>query len=130
MKLYIIRHGETKLNALGRLQGWTDEPLNQNGKDLAIITGEALKEIPFDLVITSPLKRARETGELTVAASEKNFGRKIPIIEDRRIMEFNWGCCWAGTGKTPGTCPGGTRRTLTASGCRRSCSSRPAWRRS
>ena len=23
MKLYIIRHGETKLNALGRLQGWT-----------------------------------------------------------------------------------------------------------
>ena len=55
MKLYIIRHGETKLNALGRLQGWTDEPLNQNGKDLAIITGEALKEIPFDLVITSPL---------------------------------------------------------------------------
>ena len=75
MKLYIIRHGETKLNALGRLQGWTDEPLNQNGKDLAIITGEALKEIPFDLVITSPLKRARETGELTVAASEKNFGR-------------------------------------------------------
>ena len=43
MKLYIIRHGETKLNALGCLQGWTDEPLNQNGKDLAIITGEALK---------------------------------------------------------------------------------------
>ena len=97
MKLYIIRHGETKLNALGRLQGWTDEPLNQNGKDLAIITGEALKEIPFDLVITSPLKRARETGELTIAASEKNFGRKIPIIEDRRIMEFNWGC-WEGLG--------------------------------
>ena len=57
MKLYIIRHGETKLNALGRLQGWTDEPLNQNGKDLAIITGEALKEIPFDLVITSPLEK-------------------------------------------------------------------------
>ena len=47
----------------------------RQGKDLAIITGEALKEIPFDLVITSPLKRARETGELIVAASEKNFGR-------------------------------------------------------
>lgn len=95
MKLYIIRHGETKLNALGRLQGWTDEPLNQNGKDLAIITGEALKDIPFDLVITSPLKRARETGEIIAAASEKHFGRKIPMIEDRRIMEFNWGS-WEG----------------------------------
>lgn len=97
MRLYIIRHGETRLNALGCLQGWTDEPLNQNGKDLAIITGEALKDIPFDLVITSPLKRARETGELAVSASEKNWGRKIPIIEDRRIMELNWGC-WEGLG--------------------------------
>lgn len=97
MRLYIIRHGETKLNALGRLQGWTDEPLNQNGKDLAIITGEALKEVPFDLVITSPLKRARETGELTVAPSEKNFGQKVPVIEDRRIMELNWGS-WEGLG--------------------------------
>ena len=97
MRLYIIRHGETRLNALGCLQGWTDEPLNQNGKDLAIITGEALKDIPFDLVITSPLKRARETGELAVSASEKNWERKIPIIEDRRIMELNWGC-WEGLG--------------------------------
>lgn len=73
MRLYIIRHGETRLNALGCLQGWTDKPLNQNGKDLAVITGEALKDIPFDLVITSPLKRARETGELAVSASEKNL---------------------------------------------------------
>ena len=31
MRLYIIRHGETKLNALGCLQGWTDEPLNKSG---------------------------------------------------------------------------------------------------
>ena len=97
MKLYIIRHGETKLNALGRLQGWTDEPLNQNGKDLAVITGEALKEVPFDLVITSPLKRASETGEIIAAASKKYFDRKIPVIEDRRIMEFNWGS-WEGLG--------------------------------
>lgn len=98
MKLYIIRHGETKLNALGRLQGWTDEPLNKNGRDLAMITGEAMKEIPFDLIITSPLKRARETGELAAAPSERHFGRKIPLIEDDRIKEFNWGsweklCC-------------------------------------
>ena len=97
MKLYIIRHGETRLNTLGCLQGWTDEPLNKNGRDLAIITGEALKEIPFDLVITSPLKRAKETGILTVAASEKYFGKKVPIIEDRRIMELNWGS-WEGLG--------------------------------
>ena len=97
MKLYVVRHGETRLNALGRLQGWTDEPLNQNGKDLAILTGEALREVPFDLVITSPLKRASETGELIVAPSEKHFGRQVPVIADRRLMEFNWGS-WEGLG--------------------------------
>ena len=95
MRLYIIRHGETKLNALGCLQGWTDEPLNKSGRDLAVITSEALKEVPFDLVITSPLKRARETGELAVATSETFFGKKVPVIEDRRLMEFNWGS-WEG----------------------------------
>lgn len=98
MLLYVIRHGETRLNSLGCLQGWTDEPLNENGKELAKITGDALKDVPFDLLITSPLIRARETGELAVSASEKNFGRKIPVMEDRRLMEINWGsfeklCC-------------------------------------
>ena len=53
MKLYIIRHGETRLNALGCLQGWTDEPLNQNGKDLAVITGElAVSASEKNLIIT------------------------------------------------------------------------------
>ena len=59
MKLYIIRHGETPWNAEGRLQGQTDIPLNENGIRLAKITGEALKDVPFDFAISSPLKRAR-----------------------------------------------------------------------
>ena len=61
MKLYIIRHGETPWNAEGRLQGQTDIPLNENGIRLAKITGEALKDVPFDFAISSPLKRARQT---------------------------------------------------------------------
>ncbi len=96
MLLYIIRHGETRLNAEGRLQGWVDEPLNENGRDLARITGEALKDVPFDLVITSPLSRAKETGLLTVQASAREHGRTIPVLEDDRLKEFNWGswdCC-------------------------------------
>jgi broad specificity phosphatase PhoE len=31
MKIYIIRHGETALNAKGVMQGRIDEPLNENG---------------------------------------------------------------------------------------------------
>ena len=39
MKLYILRHGETTLNAKGVMQGRVDEPLNENGRDLAARTG-------------------------------------------------------------------------------------------
>ena len=85
MKLYIIRHGETSWNAEGRLQGQTDIPLNENGIRLAKITGEALKEVPFDLAISSPLKRARQTADLVLA------GRQVPVLEDARIEELSFG---------------------------------------
>lgn len=91
MILYIIRHGETKLNTQGLLQGWVDEPLNENGRKLARITGQALKKVPFDAVITSPLRRAKETGKLVVEPSQEYFQRKIPILEDDRLKEINWG---------------------------------------
>ena len=91
MKLYIIRHGETPWNAEGRLQGQTDIPLNENGIRLAKITGEALKDVPFDFAISSPLKRARQTAELVLA------GRQIPVLEDARIEELSFGS-WEGLG--------------------------------
>lgn len=97
MLLYIIRHGETDWNNIGRLQGSADIPLNENGRQLARITGEALREVPFDLVITSPLQRARETGELVTAPSGKYFGRMIPVLEDDRLREIDWGS-WEGLG--------------------------------
>ena len=68
MKLYIIRHGETSWNAEGRLQGQTDIPLNENGIRLAKITCEALKEVPFDLAISSPLKRASKIFDVSTNA--------------------------------------------------------------
>lgn len=63
MRMYIIRHGETEWNAAGRLQGQTDISLNENGVRLARITGQALSHVNFDLIITSPLKRARQTAD-------------------------------------------------------------------
>ena len=66
MKIYIIRHGQTEWNKSGRLQGQTDIALNENGKELAVKVGYALKEISFDRVISSPLARAVETAQLVL----------------------------------------------------------------
>ena len=69
MKLYVIRHGETTWNVERKLQGASDTELNKNGIALAIKTGKAMKEIPFDLCFTSPLKRARHTAQLVLGDS-------------------------------------------------------------
>ena len=85
MRLYILRHGETDWNRELRLQGQTDIQLNEKGRRLARLTAEGMKDIPFDLVITSPLSRARETAALALG------GREIPVICDERIMEIGFG---------------------------------------
>lgn len=92
MKIYLIRHGETDWNKLRRLQGQADIPLNEFGRQLARETEPALRDVPFDRVYTSPLKRARETAELVTA------GRNLPIIEEPRLKEMGFGefeglCC-------------------------------------
>ncbi len=63
MKLYIVRHGETTWNALHKVQGSADIPLAEKGIQLAARTGQALKDVPFDVCFTSPLQRARQTAE-------------------------------------------------------------------
>ena len=61
MKVYIIRHGETAWNVQKRLQGVSDTELNEKGIQMAKLTAEALKDVPFDCCFTSPLKRAKDT---------------------------------------------------------------------
>ena len=87
MKLYIIRHGETDLNAKGILQGWIDPPINRSGRELAALTGQAMRDIRFDRCISSPLSRARETAEIVLRES----GNEIPITTDDRIREMSCG---------------------------------------
>lgn len=92
MLLYIIRHGETPWNTKGLLEGHADIELNENGRRLARITAEKMKEIPFDVAFSSPLKRAYETAEIILG------GRNIPIVQDERLTEIAFGeweglCC-------------------------------------
>ena len=85
MKIYLVRHGETEWNKEYRLQGQADTRLNDYGRELAVITAEALKDIPFDVIYHSPLNRAEETAVIL------KRDRKIDIIADDRIKEMSFG---------------------------------------
>lgn len=85
MELYIVRHGQTVWNKEGRLQGSADIMLNEDGISLAVKTGEALKNVHFDKIYSSPLKRAYDT------ACYIRGDRNIPIIKDERIRELCFG---------------------------------------
>lgn len=85
MRIYFIRHGETDWNKEGKLQGRTNIPLNENGRYVAELTRDALKDVRFDVAFTSPLDRAKETAEIILQ------GRDIEIIEEERIAEVCFG---------------------------------------
>lgn len=85
MLLYVLRHGVTEWNRLKKVQGAMDIPLAQEGIDLARATGKALKDVEFDLCYTSPLTRAKQTAKCVLG------DRDIPVIEDARIQEIDFG---------------------------------------
>lgn len=83
--LYIIRHGETDMNAELRLQGQVDSVLNKNGEREARETSEILAGagIKFSKAYSSPLQRAMNTARLIAPGSDI-----IPVPE---IMELKFG---------------------------------------
>ena len=62
-QLFLIRHGETAWNKEKRLQGQTDTPLSEFGKEQASKLAEKLKNKGIELIFSSDLKRAKETSE-------------------------------------------------------------------
>lgn len=95
--VYIMRHGETDWNKEMRLQGKSDVPLNAFGRYLAEKTRDGMREISFDAIYTSPLKRARETAEIVSRGD-------IPVLADERLSEFGFGTY---EGKSVSKGPGG-----------------------
>lgn len=80
--IYFVRHGQTDWNADKRLQGRADIGLNRIGIQQAYATKEKLKDVKFDKVFCSPLKRAKETCE--IITNQK-------IIFDDRLIERDFG---------------------------------------
>lgn len=84
--LYVFRHGETDLNREGRFQGQSNNPpLNADGLEQAKNLAAQFADIKLDVVYTSPLNRAYQTGAM-VAQS-----KKVPLIVDERLIEGNFG---------------------------------------
>lgn len=83
--LYIMRHGKTEWNAIHKLQGRTDIPLNEDGILMARKAHDEYKDVHIDLCFCSPLLRAAKTAEIVLE------GRDIPIITDERLMEMSFG---------------------------------------
>lgn len=86
MKVKFVRHGETDLNRpIRRMQGVSNYDLNENGIKQAEETRDKLASEEFDIIISSPLKRARHTAEII------NEAHKLQLIFDDRITERNYG---------------------------------------
>lgn len=84
-KLYIARHGQTKWNALDKICGSTDLELNETGLAQARALAEKAAALELDLVVTSTMKRARQTGAIV---AEYNH---LPVESDGRLVEVNFG---------------------------------------
>ncbi|MFV0343017.1 MAG: histidine phosphatase family protein [Anaerocolumna sp.] len=86
--VYLIRHGETEWNKLGKFQGSTDISLSEEGIKQAHLAADVLKG-KFDHIYASPLSRAKHTAEIIGEASAI-----VPQIEPH-IKEINFGL-WEG----------------------------------
>ena len=85
MELYIVRHGKTYWNEQRKIQGWADIDLTEEGREVAVLSAEGMKDIHFDAIYSSPLKRANETAH--ILRGERN----LPVIVDERIKEIGFG---------------------------------------
>lgn len=82
-KIYLLRHGETEWSRAGRHTSVTDIPLTENGRAAARSLAVPLAKANFAVVLTSPLRRARETCELA--------GLGNSAVADSDLMEWHYG---------------------------------------
>lgn len=66
-EVWLIRHGETEWSKAGQHTGITDLPLTEAGERAARSLQPLLARTAFDLILSSPLQRARRTAELAGA---------------------------------------------------------------
>ena len=83
--MYLVRHGQTALNAAGVLRGRLDPPLDDVGNREAAALGALFAGVPIDLVVASPLRRAVETATAIAAACG------APVETDILLVDRDYG---------------------------------------
>jgi broad specificity phosphatase PhoE len=84
-KIYLIRHGQTDYNLKGIVQGsGVNTDLNQTGKNQSEAFYEKYKDIPFQKIYTSKLKR-------TTQSVQKFIDKGIPYESYEGLNEISWG---------------------------------------
>lgn len=87
MTYAFIRHGQTDWNLHGRIQGSSDIPLNDTGRAQAREAAARLAEEPWDVIVSSPLQRARATAEIIAAELGLELGPSFPELVERHYGE-------------------------------------------
>ena len=80
MELYVVRHGQTIVNAKGLINARNIIGINKTGKKEAENAAEQMEKTKIDLIFCSPLRRTKQTCKII----NKN---KIKVLYDRRILE-------------------------------------------
>jgi broad specificity phosphatase PhoE len=83
--LFLVRHGETEWSRSGQHTSYTDLPLTENGREEARKLLGNVDPGRFELILSSPRRRARETAELAGFT-----GAYEPEIDDG-LVEWNYG---------------------------------------
>lgn len=103
MNIWLVRHGETDWNRSGRVQGWTDVPLNSTGRVQVTRLAKYLQDIAFTHIYSSDLVRAKDTAlavashnNLSVTTTqdlrEQYFGQAEGLHRDEKQRRFPNGC--------------------------------------
>ena len=89
--LYLVRHGQSDWNRIGRIQGRSESPLTELGRQQATALGRLLGSILTDSgidIVASPLSRAFETATIIAAELGRTAG---DVRTDDRINDFDVG---------------------------------------
>ncbi|MYM70642.1 histidine phosphatase family protein [Duganella sp. FT134W] len=86
--ILLIRHGETAWNAVRRLQGHIDIPLNEEGERQAAALGRALAAEKLDAVLSSDLQRAMQTAHAVAAHHPGLTPSTDPQLRERAYGVF------------------------------------------
>lgn len=85
MEIYLARHGQNEDNVEGILNGHRDRPLTDLGRNQARESGQNVLEhkLSFDVVLTSPLIRARETADIIASVANLPTPKVHPLLIER-----------------------------------------------